>query len=241
MAAMYACGYSATEMKEIISKNYKNLATFEKKRMAKAAFNYLTKKHMEVEGFVDGVKVEDLVESFAVPQNVFKMSDCKIPLATVTCDTKTMKEVICVSKNSKFTEKEKIYVDDMNLKTAVRASMSFPGIYTTCNYKELNLIDGGTKNNLPVQVLKDFGATKIITISFDLDSYAPTGELSDVVVRALDIFSLENVIKGRNASDVAIIIKTEGTSLLEISNIDEVFKAGYNAVMEHKNEILEFK
>ena len=241
MAAIYACGYSAPEMKDIISKSYKNLATFEKKRMAKAGFNYLTTKHMKIEGFVDGIKVEKLVESFAAPQKVVKMSECKIPLATVTCDTKSMKEVVCVSKKAKFTEKDKIYINDMDLKTAVRASMSFPGIYTTCNYKDLNLIDGGTKNNLSVQVLKDFGADKIITISFDLDSYIPTGELSDVVVRALDIFSLENVLKGREASDVSVIIKTDGTSLLEISNIEEVFKAGYNSVMEHKKELLKLK
>ena len=118
------------------------------------------------------------------------------------------------------------------------ASMSFPGIFTTCNYDKYNLIDGGTKNNLAVDVLKRQGADKIISVSFDLDSYVPSNNFFDVVIRALDIFSLDNVRKGRNESDISCIIKTEDTSLLGIKDTKLVIKAGYEAVMENKGEIL---
>lgn len=150
-----------------------------------------------------------------------------------------MKEVNCCSQKIKNEDSEIIYIYDMPIGKAVRASMSFPGIYTTCNYNGYNLIDGGTKNNMQVDVLKKQGADKIISVSFDLDSYKPSNNFFDVVIRALDIFSLTNVKKGREASDVAAIVKTEDTSLLEIKDTKAVVQAGYDAIMEHKREILE--
>lgn len=156
----------------------------------------------------------------------------------VSCDTVTMKEVHLSTNKIENKEKNIEYIYDVPIGVAVRASMSFPGIYTTCNYGKYNLIDGGTKNNLATNVLKKQGSDKIISVSFDLDSYVPSNNFFDVVIRALDIFSLDNVEKGRKESDVSCIIKTEDTSLLGIKDTKSVIKAGYDSVMEHKEEIL---
>lgn len=166
------------------------------------------------------------------------MNETRIPFVAVSCETVSMKEVNCCSKKIESEDSDILYIYDMPIGKAVRASMSFPGIYTTCNYNGYNLIDGGTKNNLQVDVLKKQGADKIISVSFDLESYRPSNNFFDVVIRALDIFSLNNVTKGRNESNVAAIVKTEDTSLLEVKDTKAVIQAGYDAVMEHKNEIL---
>lgn len=167
------------------------------------------------------------------------MNETKIPLTVVSCETVSMKEVNCCSQRIKDEDSNILYIYDMPIGKAVRASMSFPGIYTTCNYNGYNLIDGGTKNNMQVEVLKKQGADKIISVSFDLDSYEPSNDFAAVVIRALDIFSLDNVKKGREKSDVACIVKTKDVSLLKIKDTKTVIQAGYNAVMEHKSEILE--
>ncbi len=150
-----------------------------------------------------------------------------------------MKECIFLSREYNLKNDEIDYIYDIPLGKAVRASMSFPGIYTTCNFGKYNFIDGGTKDNLPVKVLKDIGAKKVIAVSFDLDNYTPSNRIFDVVIRALDIFSLDDVVEGRKLADVSCIVKTEDTSLLEIKNTDAVIQAGYDAVMEKKEEILE--
>ena len=147
----------------------------------------------------------------------------------------------CCSKKIENEDKEIIYIYDMPIGKAVRSSMSFPGIYTTCNYNGYNFIDGGTKNNMQVDVLKKQGADKVISVSFDLDSYEPSKNFFDVVIRALDIFSLDNVRKGRNNSDISAIVKTEDTSLLGIKDTKAVIMAGYNAIMEHKEELMKLK
>ncbi|MBR2289427.1 MAG: hypothetical protein IJ867_02130 [Clostridia bacterium] len=188
---------------------------------------------------VIGEKIEEIANNIAGRKNIRNINETKIPLVTVTCETVSMKEVNCCSQKIENEDEDIIYIYDMPIGKAVRSSMSFPGIYTTCNYQGYNLIDGGTKNNMQVDVLKKQGADKIISVSFDLDSYKPSNQFFDVVIRALDIFSLDNVRKGREKSDVAAIVKTEDTSLLEIKDTKAVIDAGYNAVMEHKEEILE--
>lgn len=187
---------------------------------------------------VIGEKIEEIASKIASRKEIQNIHETKIPLVTVTCDTVSMKEVNCCSNKIENEDKNVRYIYHMPIGKAVRASMSFPGIYTTCNYEDGNFIDGGTKNNLPVEVLKKQGADKIISVSFDLDSYEPSKNFFDVVIRALDIFSLENVVKGRKESDIACIVKTQDTSLLAIKDTKAVVQAGYKAVMEHKEEIL---
>ena len=194
-------------------------------------------RQSKTDGISNGEKIEEIVNLIAEKKNIKNINETKIPLVTVSCETIGMKEVNCCSNKIENEDKDILYLYNMPIGKAVRASMSFPGIYTTCNYEGYNLIDGGTKNNLQVDVLKKQGADKIISVSFDLDSYKPENNLFGVVIRALDIFSLESVKTGREKSDISAIIKTEDTSLLEIKDVKSVIKAGYDAVMIHKEEI----
>ena len=116
--------------------------------------------------------------------------------------------------------------------------MAFPAIFTTSNYEEYNFIDGGTADNLPVQVLKDMGATKTIAISFDLNKYSPSKSLEGVLIRALDIFSNPSVQKSRDLADISIEIYNPDTSLLSMDEIEKTMVNGYNAVMRQKEKIL---
>ena len=116
--------------------------------------------------------------------------------------------------------------------------MAFPAIFTTSNFEKYNFLDGGTVDNLPVQILKDMGANKTIAISFDLNRYSPSKSLEGVLIRALDIFSNSAVQKSRKIADISIEIYNPGTSLLSMDEIEKTVENGYNAVMEQKEEIL---
>ena len=225
-------------MEEVIEANYKRIATIEKSAIARTVGNMALHKESKYDGISDGEKIEEIASQIAKTKNIDNISSTKIPIVMVSCDTVTMKEVNISTNKIENEDNDIEYIYDIPIGKAVRASMSFPGIYTTCNYEGYNLIDGGTKNNLAVDVLKKQGADKVICISFDLDSYTPSSNFFDVVIRALDIFSLNKVKKGRKESDVSCIVKTEDTSLLGIKDTKAVIKAGYDAVMEHKGEIL---
>lgn len=159
-------------------------------------------------------------------------------LAIATVDTILMKECIFISNEIKNKNENINYITDINIGKAVRSSMAFPAIFTTSNYKEYNFIDGGTADNLPVQVLKDMGVTKTIAISFDLNKYSPSKSLEGVLIRALDIFSNPSVQKSRDLSDISIEIYNPDTSLLSMDEIEKTMENGYNAVMRQKEKIL---
>ena len=243
IAALYAAGFSVDEMKDIFCKKYKILTTFEKRPIAKSVGKYIFKRKFDLEGLSDGIKIENLVNDVINPKGVINLQDAKIPVAITTVDTISMKECIFLSQkyDLKNTEKVDYIYDDVKIGKAVRASMSFPGIFTTCNYGKYNFIDGGTVDNLPVKILKDIGVKKVIGASFNLDNYEPTGKIFDVVIRAIDIFSLKDVEKAREIADVSLVIETGDTSLLEISNMDAVIQSGYDETMKYKDELLKLK
>ena len=131
------------------------------------------------------------------------------------------------------------YINDISIGTAIRASMAFPGIFTPCDYKEYSFMDGGTKDNLPVQVLKDMGAEKTLGISFKLDKYESNGNILATILRACDIFSLKDVRKAQEIADYFIEVEVENAKLLEIKEMDQCIKIGYDTIMKNKEKILE--
>lgn len=243
IAALYASGFSEDEIADIFANNYKVLTTFEKGPIAKSIGKYIIKRDFDMEGLSKGEKIENLVNSVINPRGIIKLQDAKIPVAIATVDTISMKECIFLSQKYDLENTDKIdYIyDDIEIGKAVRASMSFPGIFTTCNFGKYNFIDGGTKDNLPVQILKDIGIEKVIGVSFNLDNYEPTGKIFDVIIRAVDIFSLKDVEKAREIADISLVIETGDTSLLEISDMKAVIQSGYDEAMKHKEEILKLK
>ncbi len=243
IAALYASGFSEDEIADIFANNYKSITTFEKMPIAKSIGKYIIKKDFDMEGLSNGEKIENLVNNIVRQKGIIKLQETKIPIAIATVDTISMKECIFLSQKYDLENTDKIdYIyDDIEIGKAVRASMSFPGIFTTCNFGKYNFIDGGTKDNLPVQILKDIGIKNVVGVSFNLDNYEPTGKIFDVIIRAVDIFSLKDVEKARKVADVSLVIETGDTSLLEITDMKAVIQSGYDEAMKHKEELLKLK
>ena len=238
-ATFYAMGFSTEEIKNRTMKHYKMLTKIEKKPIFKAGCTYLTSGTAKIEGLIDGKNIEDLVIAVSNDKGITNMNQIKIPYAIATVDTITTKECIFLSQKYDLKNNDIDYIYDAPIATATRASMSFPGVYTPCQYGKYNFIDGGTKDNLPVKVLKDMGAKKTLALSFKIDDYEPQADILAILLRTVDIFSLKDVRKAQKEADLAIEIDCSGTSLLEIDDADKVVKTGYDTIMAHKEEILE--
>lgn len=242
IASMYAMGYKPEEMKELLLKHYKQIIAINKLSIIAEAKTYLIKKKINMEGLIPGEKIENLVNEIASKKGLKKISDVKLPFAVATVDTITTKECIFLSRKYDLKKEDVEYIYDITIGKAVRASMAFPGIFTTCSFEKYNFIDGGTKDNLPVEVLKDMGADKTIGINFNLDPYDPEGKnIFDVILRATDIFSLKDVLRGQKKSDLSITIDVPESSLLSMDNIDKNIKIGYDVIMKNKEKILDLQ
>ena len=60
-----------------------------------------------------------------------------------------------------------IYVNDINIGKAVRASCTYPGVFSPCEYNDTYLVDGGIRENVPWKGLKENGADKVFCVTFE--------------------------------------------------------------------------
>ncbi len=237
-ASFYAMGFTPEEMKPRAEKYYKMLTSLDKKPIIKAGVTYATTGVAKIEGIMPGERISNLVEELAKEKKISNMNEIDINYAVCTVDTISTNECIFLSKKCNKKDECVDYIYDAPISTAVRASMSFPAIFTPCNYGKYNFIDGGTKDNLPIKVLKNMGAEKTLAISFRIDDYTPRKDIFAVLLRAVDIFSLEDVRNAQKLADLCIEIDAAGTGLLEIDDFDKLIKVGYDTIMANKEKIL---
>lgn len=240
-ALLYALGFNIKELEEVSNRYYKQISNIDRGKIVKLIKDYMFTKQIKVEGLIDGKKVEDIVNEVALEKGITNINQIAMPIAMPTVDTLSTKECIFVSKNIENKNPEIDYINDVSVGTAVRASMAFPGIFTTCNFQKYNFIDGGTKDNLPIQILKDMGAEYTIGVSFDISHYEVTNNLFNVILRTVDIFSQKDIINAQKIADIAFEIDTNGVSLLNIDNMSACIETGYNAIMAKKDELLQLQ
>jgi len=166
------------------------------------------------------------------------MNELDIAYAILTVDTISTKKCIFLSKKYDLSNEDIDYIYNAPIAKATRASMSFPGVFTPCVYDKYNFIDGGTKDNLPVQVLKDMGAEKTLALNFRIDDYEPKEDIFAILLRTVDIFSLKDVRNAQKIADLSIEIDGQGATLLKIDNTDSLIQTGYDTIIKHKEEIL---
>ena len=65
-------------------------------------------------------------------------------------------------------DESEVIFKEGNLFEALRASIGIPGIFTPIYKDGSNLVDGGLKNPLPINICREMGATKVIAIDVNL-------------------------------------------------------------------------
>ena len=241
MAAMVAMGCDWEDMKRVAEKYWKDLVKFRPSAILQAIVTLKFSRKAADDGLMDGCIVEAMMRSVMRDKGIQSFHDLPINLTVCTNDTRSTDEVIITTHEENLKNEYVQYITDVPIETAVRASMSFPGLFTTCNYKQYNFIDGGSKDNLPVKVLQDMGVGRVLALAFDVMDYTPqTGidGMMKVIWRALDLYSINGTRKSMEMADYCVQIKNENTAIFSMDNIDETIEEGYRCVMNHKDEIL---
>lgn len=238
ISALYSIGYNFDEMEEICKEIYNKISKIEKIKILKAMFNFIKYQQTKVDGLVDGEIVENIINEYADKKGIKLIKDIKNKkLAIATVDTIKLKECIFISDKIMANTDKVDYIQNITIGKAVRASMAFPGIFSSVNFEQYNFIDGGTIDNLPTVPLKNYGANKIIAIDFNIEHYKPTNNLEDTVFRALDVYSYGDVKQAEKLADIVINIYNQNTNIWRTEDINQIVKNGYNHVMNSKNEL----
>jgi len=156
---------------------------------------------------------------------VKKIEDLKIPYYAVAVDLKTGKEV---------------HFNSGNLASVITGSCAIPGVFLPVKYKNMTLIDGGVKNNIPADVLKMNGCDFVVTIDCNCSRGGGTNseKLFTQFSTSVGIMMVNNSKRGIELSDIIICPDLKKYKSLNLEGKEEMIKEGYRATVEMMPEIL---
>lgn len=131
------------------------------------------------------------------------------------------------------------------LTQAMRASMAIPGVFTPVRMDSMVLVDGGLKNNYPVDVARSMGADVIIGVTLQKPA-RKSSELNtafDILLQLVD-FSVKNKFdENVSHTDVQMAVDTKNYTSMSFSPraIDSLIILGEEAAMAQWDSLIALK
>ncbi len=167
-------------------------------------------------------RLEDLLNAAFGDLTVF--SEMKIPLSVVCTDLKTGKEVD---------------FDYGNVSKVISGSCAVPGIFSPVVYENMHLVDGGLRNNVPADVVKNMGANVVFAVDVNHLRGTGTHSLSTISVLSstIGIMMQAKVDNAMQCADMVFEPALETFSPLKFDGVDQMIQIGYDTVMANKDKI----
>lgn len=179
-------------------------------------------------GLTSGTQVEKLLAKLI---DVKDFADLSMPFAAVATDLNSGEEVV---------------MREGELISAVRASMSIPGVFRPVERQGRVLVDGHLVTPIPVTVCREMGADKVIAVDVNPSSYAvdmkPFAKLNilDVLMATFTILNCEIVRRtfAKDKPDVYICPAVGKVQLHDFRHAERLIEIGRKAVDEKMIERL---
>lgn len=128
------------------------------------------------------------------------------------------------------------------LKGAMRASMAIPGVFSPVRLGGMVLVDGGLRNNFPVDVAKEMGADYVIGVTVQADD-RKADELrstGNILMQIVDVNCKNKYEENLRLTDIPIRVDVHGygSASFNAAAIDTLIRRGEEAAMKHWDEIV---
>lgn len=200
------------------------------KNILKLIYGIIFNGKIIINGLNSGDIIEKIINEECSKKNIKNINQIKMPLIIPAVDLYSG-NIYCFISQSKRKEisNKTIYINDVEIGKAVRASCSYPVVFSPCNYKNLDLIDGGVRENVPWKETKEIGADKVLSVVFEKNIKEKTCDnIIDVINNSINILNDELANYEIDGTDYLIKIKTKKIGLLDMDKIDELYNLGYN-------------
>ena len=175
----------------------------------------------------------------AEKRKIENISQIEMPLVIPTVDIMNSKEYVFTNIIPKEEENKEQYITNISVGRAVRASSSFPAVFSPCKDKEHAFMDGGALDNVPVHEVKKQGADKVIAVKFDADPIKEDSNLMDIVMKTIDIMGSKISEESLEMSDLVLNVYTDKVGLLDVNKLESCYKYGYDCVIQNLDKIKE--
>ncbi|MBK7158639.1 MAG: patatin-like phospholipase family protein [Ignavibacteria bacterium] len=244
IGGFYASGYNTGEIKNLLlNLNWKKALSLTNKYQRTSLF--LEQKKIQDRSLLtiplDGIKPVLLPSSFSNGQYLSEkinsyilnsryhakndFTNLKIPFSAVATDLNSGKRVI---------------LDKGNLSESIKASFTFPLLYSPININGRELVDGGLTENIPTGVAKTLGADFIVAVN-STSPLKDNNELKDPINTADQILSISmtqlNKLQLKDAN-IVLTPDIKNFSATDFTNIDYLISEGKKSAREMMDKII---
>jgi len=165
-------------------------------------------------GFLKTLPIKKILEQHLVAKN---FDELKKPL------------YICVTD---LNNGKAVYISEGNIIDAVLASISIPVVFEPKIKDNITYVDGGVLDNLPILPIRPF-CEKLIAINVNpLTHQKEINGVLGVIVRSFLVAAAKEIKSKIHLADLYIeTVKISKYSYYELSKANEMFKIGYEAVV----------
>jgi len=257
IGGLYASGYTAQDMKEIltnvnlmeiISDRTANMMTDVGYNSPPSIGTSILNIQMDEKNRPHGqrgvLKAKDLytfLSDMTARVTVTDFDDLPIPFAAIATNLENGDTVV---------------LRDGNLASALRASLSIPGIFEPWETDGKLLVDGGLKANLPVlEAKKIFPGHPVVAINLSQADVTQSREklrsLLEIAAQSFEILMVDQIRKNAAAADMVIAPDVHGFGILDSTGYDKIIQRGADAaepyvaalhklIQEHKDDYSEY-
>lgn len=233
-------GFKADEMYKVFKKYCQKIKYVDLGNIFKLIIGLIFTGQIHIDGLNSGKQIEKLINQIGKEKGIYDISDIKIPLVIPSvelCKGNVLCFTSCQIRSSLSDSIE--YVNHIKIGKAVRASCSYPVVFSPCRYKDIKLIDGGIRENVPWKEVKLLGAKKVLSILFDEEEEQNCDKnLVEVAGRSINLLCRELSNYEMEGADYVLKIKSDKVGLLDMNKIDELYRLGYEQTKKSINKIL---
>ena len=146
---------------------------------------------------------------------------------------------VCVATEM-VTSKAKIWYGG-KINSALRSTMSIPGVFAPVRTGGMILVDGGMKNNYPTDIARNLGADFIIGVdlSSGYSDYSGINNILDIISQGIDMLGRDSYEKNIRNTEVTIKPNLEGYDMMSFSEdaINTIYKRGLEAAEQQAENL----
>jgi NTE family protein len=234
VATLLAQGLNAEDLKKSLIRLEKNF--MDRKIITPKIASIARNNH---NGFLDGDKLEALLEEEFALHGITHIEDLKSSLFVVAVDLITSQLVIFTScKTFKSKTPNVKVITSGKLSQIVRASCSIPVLLPSVDIEDMKLVDGGILMAMPVTPILDAGAKKVVSISMLSDPTKSTYEsIMEVGLRSLDMIIDASIYIEKEKSNLNINIPLGDIKLIDVGKSDSVFEISKQWLIDNSVEL----
>lgn len=246
VGGLYAVGYDARQIDSLVRAQdwglllsdrvrRSNLTFPEKENSERYVFSLpfgRSKREIAIQGMIRGQNLQNLFSDITIGyHDSLDFNALPTPFACVAMDVVAGREYV-FRKGS--------------LPLAMRSSMAIPAVFAPVRIDSMVLVDGGIKNNYPVDVAKEMGADIIIGVDLgtsDLKGLEKINTPWDIIGQIVALQGYEKYGPNKEQTDLLLRPETSPYSSASFNAValDTLINRGEQAARKHWNEIVALK